>query len=361
MHGGLYAESELPDDGRPHWEIVRALFEFKRTGQLDRYDDKPREACASGSRQDICREVTALVAHTFANHHRTVVFMFLVIGRKVCVTRWDHGETIITESFDYIDDRPRLRDILYGFSLLSRDEQGLDPTATLLTKDDDDFETMDEVAKPCEEDVSEVEGTVVASTSNGPYTLVFTRDAFRLSIEDPSCRYRLTVPSVDGNRYFLVGKPTFVAPGISGRGTRGFIAWDVSGQQFVFLKDAWRPRHENVRTEGKVLRELRAAGVPNIPTIICDGELDQVTRLHALGLDPKPTVLEPRGTKRKAADSHHHPCGRVSSDDFVNGGKNLIHPLRHYRIVVEEVCLPLCDFKSGKQLVSIVRDCVQGK
>ncbi|KAI0713678.1 hypothetical protein C8Q76DRAFT_467703 [Earliella scabrosa] len=372
VDGGFYVESELPDDGRPHLEAIRALLEFKSkaVGHLDPYDDKIEDDGASETRQDVRGQVTHYVAHSFACQHRTAVFLFLITGRKIRVTRWDRSETIFTESFDYIDDRTRLRDLLYGFSPLSREEQGFDSTATPLTEDDDDFAKMDKVALPCAADVSEVEGTLVSAESKGPYTLVFTRDSWRTSIQDPSCRYRLSVPTPNGDRFFLVGKPLFVAPGMSGRGTRGFIAWDVSGDRFVFLKDAWRPCYENVDTEGKVLRELRAAGVPNIPTTVCDGELDQVTaaHFHASRLVTKPAILEPRGEKRKAdnpqgvADENEqdHPvCEQNSPDASVNRGKNLIRPVRHYRIVMEEVCLPLCDFKTGRQFVSILRDCVQ--
>ncbi|KAI0806739.1 hypothetical protein C8Q74DRAFT_1442726 [Fomes fomentarius] len=379
VDGALYLQEEFVDDGLPHWEAMRALLEFKKTadGSVDSYNDKTKGDGASETRTDVRGQITSYVAHAFSHQHRTSVLLFLVTGRKMRVTRWDRSGTIFTESFNYIEHRDRLRDILWGFSLLGRDKQGLDDTATPLDKDDVDYVKMDVLATPCDKDISEAEGTIVDDELEPPYTFKFVRAAFRESLDGHATRYRLTVPVKDGpHRTFLVGKPVFVAPGMSGRGTRGFVAWDNTANHFVFLKDAWRPYYENVDTEGKVLRALRDAGVKNIPTYVCDGEIEQVTvtREHSANASSNKPPAKTGGTKRKTrasarASVHDEdalqdpelipPCQMISPNDFVNRGKNLIRSFRHYRVVVEEVCLALHKFKTGKQLMTVVRDCVE--
>ncbi|KAI0806764.1 hypothetical protein C8Q74DRAFT_1341797 [Fomes fomentarius] len=383
VDGALYQRAEFANDGRPHWERVRALLEFTRTAddRLNPYDNKSKGDESSDTRTDVRGQITSYVAHAFSHQHRTSLLLFLVTGTKMRVARWDRSRTLFTKSFDYTEPRGRylLRDILFGFSFLERDKQGLDDTATPLTKDDEDYKKMDRVAAICDTDISAAEGTVVDDELELPYTFDFVRAAFRESLAHDATRYRLTVPAQDSpDQKFLVGKPLFVAPGMSGRGMRGFVAWDTSGGRFVFLKDAWRPHYENVNTEGKVLRALRDAGVKNTPTHVCDGELEQftVTREHsANSSSSKPTRSS--GTKRmtrsvSAANKssvHRESAGskkvllspQISPSEFVNQGKTINgkRHFRHYRLVVEEVCLPLCDFTNGKQLMTIVRDCVE--
>ncbi|KAI0699192.1 hypothetical protein C8T65DRAFT_581489, partial [Cerioporus squamosus] len=218
-----------------------------------------------------------------------------------------------------------MRATLWGFSRLSDKEKGIDETAVLLLPTDDDYIAMTEAQDDKHNnDISEVEGTIVEG--EGPWTFRFVRELFKKSIPDNCPRYRLMVSSADGPQYFLVGNPVVITPMMYGRGTRCYVSYDKANNRFVFLKDAWRPQHENVETEGQLLRQLQAANVRNVPTIVCDGELDQETET--------PLYVPSQGG-------------------------NLVRTFRHYRLVVEEVCKELTEFRSGKQLISIIRDCVR--
>ena len=334
MDGALYLQSQFLDDGRPHWENVRSVFEFTQASNGQDLDDLQLNELSQAS--DF--EVPSGVAKVFYHQHRIAVFYFLITGSKMRVTRWDRsGTRVSTELFDYVECPELLRDVLWGVSQLSREQQGFDSTAVPLVEEDVDFKKMDEVALPRATDILDVEGALVDHAPHGPYTFTFTRDAWRTSIEDTSYRHRLSIPTADGERWFLTGKPLFIHPMISCRTTRGYLAWDVSAEHFVFLKDAWRPPYQSVSAEGNVLRELRAAGVKNIPTWVCDSEIDHENLNSKLRANNGT-----RGTKRKKSEANHD-----------------LH-FRHYRIVVEEICFPLCDFKTGRQLISIIRDCVEG-
>ncbi|RDX52928.1 hypothetical protein OH76DRAFT_1497539 [Lentinus brumalis] len=331
VDGALYPEAVVPSDGRPHWEVLSALLEFKAGGtKFDPYDDIKKGDADATTRVNVRGQLTEYVAHAFAHQHRSAMFLFLVNGFKMRATRWDRSGTIFTEAFDYTQNRELLRDLFWGFSRLTPRGQGLDYSVTPLRPDDEDYRTMTDLAEENENDISEEEGTIVRDPKLKTYVFKYVRSAFAASIAGDAARYRIAIPTPKGNRFYLAAKPHIVAAGMSGRGTRGYVAWDLAGKRFVWLKDAWRPIYDNVATEGSVLRTLNKVGVRNVPTYVCDGELEDETETPNWAKPP----LEETSNKPEEA-------------------------FRHYRIVVEEVCMPLTEFKNGKQLLSTVRDCVQ--
>ncbi|KAI0713684.1 hypothetical protein C8Q76DRAFT_843970, partial [Earliella scabrosa] len=323
---------------RPHWHRQRALFIFHPAGD-DAFINTMHDPNPQALQQnELFRKVASYVDRSCAHQHRTAVFVFLANGSKMRVTRWDHSGVIFTPAFDYTDRSDLLCDLLRGFSLLTAEGQGLDPTAILLSPTDPDYAAMTEAAKILQSDLSEEEGTTVElELEDGEFFVFkFQRTMFADSLKDPTWpRYKLLVKDRNrGDRYFLVGKPCFSAPGIIGRGTRGYAALDCQTQRIVFLKDTWRRSYDGVEQEGRVLEKLGAAGVPNIPTLICHGDLGQETELSKHWA----TLTRKRKSRRNA------PCP--------------FQKLLHYRLVVAEVCFPLSEFKCGKQLISVVNDCI---
>ncbi|TFK78153.1 hypothetical protein K466DRAFT_440952, partial [Polyporus arcularius HHB13444] len=119
---------------------------------------------------------------------------------------------------------------------------------------------------------------------------------------------------------YLVGKHIFIAFGMIGRGTRGYVALEWKTQRFVFLKDSWRACYTGVESEGTILSVLNANGVTNVPTVV------------------------------QHSDVFFPP-------DEVKPGAGLRHMV-HTRLVVKEICLPLTAFTSSKQLVRIIYGCI---
>ncbi|KAI0738025.1 hypothetical protein C8Q80DRAFT_1276043 [Daedaleopsis nitida] len=236
----------------------------------------------------------------------------------------------------------------------------LETSAVALSSQDPHYDLMTAVSQPCATDISEVEGTV--AEGEGPYIFQYVRRSFSDSIKGDTPRYRLTVPTADGDRQFLVGKPLIDTLGVTGRATRGFVAWDVAGERFVSLKDAWRPTCEDVHKEGKTLRDMKEQNVRNIPTYVCDGELQHHSttptnaRMAAPAQADAPKgQTKPKGRKRTRDDTAQAPSQTRS---LPQNGKHTARPLRHYRLVIQEVCLSLTEFKTGEQLLSLVRDCI---
>ncbi|KAI0696572.1 hypothetical protein C8T65DRAFT_583309, partial [Cerioporus squamosus] len=333
-------------DGSPHPDPVCALFVFKAGGtKFDPWENVRKGDSHAQTRANVRGELTDYVALTLSRQHRATILLFFVNGLKMRLTRWQRGSAIFTEAFDYTQNRELLREVLRRFSRLDSRGLGFDCSVTPLSPGDDDYAAMSRLGEPLDSDISEEEGAVVGRKLDGPYVFKYIRAAFAASIAKNALRYRVSIPTVKGNRLFLVGRPTVVvAGGRSGRDTRGYVAWDVTSERFVWLKDVWRPVYKNVEMEGSVLQTLNGAVVRNVPTFVCDGALDHDAENPG---SAKSEGSEKPSNTHRGEDSH---TSRLNSDK---------PNCRHYRVVVEEVGMPLTTFKDGKQLVSVVRDCVE--
>ena len=304
--------------------------------------------------------------------------MILVIGRRYRLTRWDRAGTIVTRSIDYVTNWKQFCDILWRLSQLSRAQLGFDMTAERILPGSIQYRRMDEAALDDDDDVDHEERLLGKDEVPPDDPMwVYVRKKFGETLVDSWPRYRLQVP--DGSnlkmRSFLVGRPVFRAPGMAGRGTRGYIALDCATGGFVWLKDAWRAKYLGVEPEGAVLEKL--AGVSNVPTLVCHGDLTgQVTiaaewwiRKHrspaeAAPNDGQPVASTSRIPAGEPAASSGSSQRKRTYDEMALGTDPLSDcPLRshqHYRMVVKEVAMPLVDFKNGRQLVSVIFDCITG-
>ncbi len=140
-------------------------------------------------------------------------------------------------------------------------------------------------------------------------------------------------PSV---RHFLVGRPQFAAYELVGRCTRGYFAYDVTDPdqknwRVCFLKDSWRPVVPGLtRPEHLVYQRLRFYDVnTGIGTLICGGDVGR------------------------------HWAQRTQVQDYLPREKQPVLRV-HYRLVIEEVGIPLEDFGSFPELSGIFVDVIHG-
>jgi hypothetical protein len=131
----------------------------------------------------------------------------------------------------------------------------------------------------------------------------------------------------DGDMSYYIGsKPSFkgnASP--TGRATRTFIVFDLQAQRVIFLKDTWRIDLPDVVKEGEIYNILHEAKVSFIAPLLCGGDIIE----H-----------------------------RTRTQDFWS--KPWARPHQHYRVVLGVVGRDLTSFDSSWEMVSAIRDALQG-
>ncbi|PIL32482.1 hypothetical protein GSI_05185 [Ganoderma sinense ZZ0214-1] len=352
----IFRTAHVPSEGQPRWSDLSVPIEvYTHRHAIDPFDytDSQDLDANEKSRNRILERISTVADLLFAAQHRVFLFMILIIGRRFRFLRLDRAGIITTPSVDYYEDPHVLCDILWRVSQLDDMALGFDPTATRILPGDVDFSRMDFLAISNPSDLDDTE---------------------RVQVRDG----RTT-------RHYLIGKPSFRSGEFLGRGTCGYVAYDCERHNFVWLKDAWRASYMLAKTEGDVLGRINSAGVSNVPTLVCDGDVGGQSTITAdwwerKRCDPSTSLRPPPSSSSRSSST----TLASSSSPGSKKRKRVAHmetaipmppyspnatlhsncPLRqhvHYRIVVEEVCMPLKHFEHGRQLVSVVLDCLLGK
>ncbi|KAH9889438.1 hypothetical protein C8Q73DRAFT_667917 [Cubamyces lactineus] len=338
---------------------------FEDSGSWD--DNEPD----SDRRKDVLGQIMCYSVLIFDNQRRTHHFMLMILGKMARIIRWDRSGLVATKKFNYVSQPELMGRFIWRFARMSAAQRGHDTTATRISPDSAEYRLMkmrakapkvatqagegrDEQANTTAIPGGVVGGTEATGGGTGEAIVIEKEDeeavpgvigdharaAFAKSLRaDPIC-WRLRVDDAQkGARYFLVGRPHFIAFGLAGRGTQTFIAVDEADPQgpLVYLKDAWRVAHTGIKQEGEILEKLNSKDdggpVPFIPTVRYHGDVgEQVTRSQEIW-------------------------------DKKNGGRSdkkcPLKTHRHYRLVVNEVGLPLDTFLNASELVGIIIDCIQ--
>ncbi|KAI0754490.1 kinase-like domain-containing protein, partial [Daedaleopsis nitida] len=321
MDCAMYAKrSAPPETDRVDWSQVELSIE---TTIEDLQVDALYDECyltTSDKGDDHSSRIVTRAALVFDRQHRTHYFTVVIFGTMARIVYWDRSGAVFTEKFNYKAEPHKLGKVLWCYSRLSPAQRGHDTTVVPVLPGSYEHELMLRRA---------AEPLVVDKNIVGEHA----RKAFKASVDNKAPCFKMTMPDATGEKTFLVGKPNFIASGLVGQGTRGYVAIDMADEDgpFVYLKDCWRVERERIRQEGDVLKELNAAKVPNIPT------------LHRHGDVPG------QRTQGKQTFEKVYAEGHVCS----------LKTHRHYRMVVKEVGIPLWEFKNGKELVRVLLDCVR--
>ncbi|KAH9889454.1 hypothetical protein C8Q73DRAFT_838591 [Cubamyces lactineus] len=318
---GMYsAGSSAVIDRRTDWSTIEVTVECE-TGYEDDPDalDVVVEEVASypilsRSRKGLIAQITttsSLVSkYQLVTHHFTI----LLLGEYARVAMSDRAGIIYSSQVNYKANPAKLGRVLWCLSHASPEARGHDPSAVRIHRDSPEYDAM-----------------VAWKTKILPVD-DHAREVFVETLREDYPWYKLTVGCEDGPRDFLVAKPTYVAPELIGRGTHGFVAYNVgdSKRPFVYLKDCWRVVHGPSKQEGEILAYLNSKGVRYIPTLLCHGDVPgQETVAHKI-------------------------WQRVNASP----DKRLIKTNQHYRLVVNEVGKPIYEFSNGKQLVKLITECM---
>ncbi|KAI0742355.1 hypothetical protein C8Q80DRAFT_902489 [Daedaleopsis nitida] len=394
VDGAFFDKDRVLTNDAPNWpdQVVSVEFKVEDIGKDSFHDlsDGTIIEADAATRVNSHGQNVSYAEHIFTYQHRTVHFSLLIMGRYFRAMCWERSGVMVTPRTNYVQDSSSLCRLLWAFGWASRKSKellGFDPTGTRLYPGDEEYEAMTDAMERQDSDIDlspePIPTYVPVSEFNPKPTFTYVRNAFRKSLVDPLWpRYKLSVPQADGStRSFLVGKPAFIARGLVGRGTRGFVALDRSSGRFVYLKDAWRAHYQLLEREGDILAKLTTPtdefpAVRNVPTLVCHGDLDgQRTRCPELWdtLHPseqkaspsppppppppsEPSIPEPPLASETAPPEKSTPSGGASTAGS-STRKNPFKRHQHYRIVVEEVCMPLSSFRNGRELLLAVWEC----
>ncbi|KAI0764239.1 hypothetical protein BD413DRAFT_615948 [Trametes elegans] len=425
VHAGLYSRDVLSNTTRADWAHMRLYLQFEEGSSVyDPFNDASSDPTGKYTadeleelRDQMVERFTKAVYKTLNYQHRTFVCALLLnAGGEFRATLLDRKNLYVSASTDFAEDPTALLRVLWTFASLDDVGQGIDPTAVRVLPGSPQHARMDLWARenaaldmPYEEDEDvtrfftthedDHEASLsmhTRSKTDVPTRPVmeYVRAAFRDSLAAPWWpRYKLRV-GPEG-REFLVGKPVFMANGMFGPGTRGYVALDAKEDRFVFLKDVWRISCEGVEAEGVFLEEMAAGSAdPDvklemvIPTVVAHGNvLDQTTRVIRKAVDGQDDESMPDGfSGGDSTSSGSHASGSTTAHDTSGSGSGSgsnLQPssnesctsgepdgedrnrgpvkrgLVHYRLAMSEVCMPMSSFKNGKQLVRLIVDCMK--
>ncbi|KAI0357239.1 hypothetical protein OH77DRAFT_146372 [Trametes cingulata] len=424
LHRVIHGPHVLED--RHIWTHCRLFIAFETSdAACDPWDEHPEKDSEAerSSRAEVRTQLIEHARNVFLHQHRTALLSLFVVGTEFRAVRWDRAGVVLSNKLDYVQDPAPLLQFVWHFAQLRDEQQGLDPTATLVEEGEAEFELMDRLAQPRRDDMDYMEpgtehivtesplaapahsGTGSPSPSDGdtsPHTACaeiadadsatapeyycgwkkqpvfrYVRQQFRASLAPGWPRYKLEVGA--DKRVFLVAKPVFAASTMFGRATRGYVAVDIRTGRFVFLKDSWRPYYAGVEPEGAYLEQFAGDEDMQVPTVVCHGDVggqvaftaryEERTRdarkrrgvLAALRQNPTPSTSATPGSpvsgkKRARPDDEAEGASR---EVYATCEEDALRHHIHYRIAVEEVCLPLSEFRTTEQLIRLLYHCIE--
>ncbi|KAH9889453.1 hypothetical protein C8Q73DRAFT_159451 [Cubamyces lactineus] len=315
---GMYRKGTVPPTGgRTDWAAIELTVVFKV--HYDQYNSTDDESDAdhhssSVDCEDDLGQIPSYAGSVFSRQHVTHHFVVIILGDCARLERFDHAGLVFSSKFNYKQEPAKLGQFLWRLAHASPETRGRDPTAVYVS--------------PTSPEGLEMLAWETKTLPADDYT----RQLFVKTLDRGWAWWKLKVRDGDGYKEFLVAKPTFIAPGVVGRATRGYVAYDKSNKDrpFVYVKDCWRVVHERSELEGDILAVLNQHEVSNVPTVLCHGD------------------VEGQRTVSQDVWASLHPTKECRMKAH-----------QHYRLVVNEVGLPLKKFPNGRELVSVLVDCLE--
>ncbi|KAH9903247.1 hypothetical protein C8Q73DRAFT_673873 [Cubamyces lactineus] len=275
----------------------------------------------AADREDARGQLIAYAREICARQHRRYVYLISVYRDFARFIRVDRTAALLSPPFNYVRDPTPFATFVYRYINATPEERGHDPTATRATKEECQL-FCDAIAKYTK-DSHLYTGLQNAVKDGWP---IFKLSIWgRWSSDDGPVR----ADSPEETREFLVGRPAFRSHSMTGRGTRGFFAYDAARDRFVFIKDYWRVDLPDHLTEHDVYIKLSGGSSDTrkfFPTLLGGGDV---------------RLSEYEEVQQTLSDK----CAKLPVIGRV-----------HVRLVMKEVCRHLQTFKDWRELVSVMRD-----
>ncbi len=332
---------EATRSSRMAWAFAEVVMEIKSSDASFPFYAPNGELSTAEKRVQSRGQLAEYGLEVFRRQHRCFLFAIAIVRNKAAFIRFDRNGAVVSQAFDYIPSSRVLGNFFYrlfhvhrnGMSI-PRELRGHDPTAELACESCTTlFRDLHKTRKNDFDPVA-VAGLEKAATKGWPI--------YCLSIKSPwSPDGRAVRPDdpVETHRV-LVGRPLFSSLSMMGRGTRGFVGWDMDADRPVFVKDSWRTESDRLHSELEIYHQLwsgqesQSVEVTHIPTVLGGGDVSIVTG--------NGESVQRTHTQKYADDETPRP-GRV-----------------HSRIVIKEIGRRLKDFEHVYELGRGIYGALQG-
>ncbi|EPS97078.1 hypothetical protein FOMPIDRAFT_1052770 [Fomitopsis schrenkii] len=296
----------FPGNGQRYCALVQARG-YRRRNKVYGEDELLRG-------QDFAETIPCVLAH------------YLRMPQLRVAHAMDRAGLVISEPFDFIQQPELLHRFFYRFACMTDIERGCDPTVNPATEAEigrmrafTNYDTTWHKAKF----LGSVDEGPVMKISVPAANMIPRGELERGKKDEQTSGSSEPVPP----REFLVGKPVFMSNPPTGSGTKGFIAYDVAEDRLAFLKDCWRPEAETYHPEGEVYLHLHSHHAHYIATPVGAGDVvDDCGGIHT-----------------------------TRAEKYVGGPR-----WRHYRLILEEVAMPLEEYTTSYEFVDVMYCAVQG-
>jgi Fungal protein kinase len=210
-------------------------------------------------------QITAYVAAQLGAQFCTCAYSILIVRSVTRLIQWDRTGAIVSEPINY-NQNPALAEFFRQYHKAPQELRGIDTTATELTADEKCL------ARKC------------------------------LGINDTIVLLKISVPTPNSQRWYVIRALMANHYTPPGRATRGFEAYDIERCRKVFVKDMWQVDLAGIEKEGDTYQLLWAAQVQNLAICSASGDIgDHTTRTHLY--KDAPWACD---TKRDLVLHHHY-------------------------------------------------------
>ncbi|KAL4252369.1 hypothetical protein ABKN59_004888 [Abortiporus biennis] len=279
--------------------------------------------------------------HTSAimeRQHRTHLLSVVTVTNMARFLHWDRGGVVVSKPIAFDEDLTSFIKFFYRFARMSPEDQGED-LSVLKPSDDDmkalkDFETK-QLPDLVENHREFFKEAFLTNTAKFPVVKIELDKMSYSSSSPPSQIRRSDVPAE--KMHLLIGAPRTNAYSPFGRGTKGFIAFDLEEKRLKFVKDCWRYDGDTYHPELDTYYRLktRIKG-PTTGLAMADGGGD---------------VFNSKGQVQT-----------TSTDRYLRKGSSKKYlPQVHYRFSTRRVGTPLEKYKgSSRNLCTYVAQAMDG-
>lgn len=266
---------------------------------------------AEQTRAQICGYAADMLNH----QHRTFVPMFYVYRTYARFLLFDRGAVLVSRPIDLTTNCSTFAKFFYCFKKAPDAGLGFDSTVKMLPRNPGgnvDYKALKDAL-----------ATLPANSRLTP----LIRKAFADDRTNwPHYKVAIFYQKTGTTHHFLIRNLTSHSLSITGRATRGYIAFDLATHTFHFLKDSWRPDSELIHPELEVYEKLLKYKVSYVATVRCGGDVR---------IDPKQPVQTTHSHQFRTADQN-------------------VHPRIHTRLVLEEIGIPLHQYRDSEELCTAV-------